>query len=505
MLALIIMDGWGYRAEEYGNAIAHAKTPFFDSFNGKIPKTLLNASGSAVGLIDGQMGNSEVGHLNIGAGRIVHQELPRISMAIEEGSFFKNEAFSDSMDNVLKNNSSLHLIGLLSDGGVHSHINHLFALMKMAKEKGVNNLFIHPLLDGRDTDPKIGDKFLKELEDEISKLGLGKIATIMGRYYGMDRDNRWDREEKAYNALVMGTGNKARSAAEAIQNSFKEGVTDEFVIPTVIEDESGNPTVTIKDNDSIIFFNFRADRMRQIVKSFYLSDFSFFERKVWPKVNLTTLTEYDHTLDIPVAFPPHQLKNTLGEVLSKKGIKQLRIAETEKYAHVTFFFNGGVEEPNDGEDRVLIPSPKVATYDLQPEMSADGVMNGVLNSVREGKHEVIIVNFANTDMVGHTGIFDAAVKAVETVDGCVGQIVKEIRDRGGDVLITADHGNAEDMMNRNGSPVTAHSINKVPFYCISGKDLQLKKEGRLADIAPTILQLLEIEKPEEMSGESLIL
>lgn len=505
MLALIIMDGWGYREERHGNAIAEANTPFFDKLNGHAPMALLNASGREVGLTDGQMGNSEVGHLNIGGGRIVHQELPRISIAIEDGTFFKNEALVSSMNNAIENNSSLHLIGLLSDGGVHSHIDHLFALIKMAKERGGKKLFVHPLLDGRDTDPKIGDRFLKELSEEISRVGLGQIATIMGRYYGMDRDNRWDRIEAAYNALVMGEGKKSDDAIKAMEQSFEAGITDEFVIPTVIEDKAGHPVATIKDNDSVIFFNFRADRVRQMVRAFSQPAFSGFKRKAVPKTHITCLTEYDQTFGLPVAFPANKLKNTLGEVLSQKGIRQLRIAETEKYAHVTFFFNGGVEKPNQGEDRILIPSPKVATYDLQPEMNAAQVMEGVLKVVKEEKYGVIIVNFANPDMVGHTGVYTAALKAVETIDRCVGNITEAILEKGGEVLITADHGNVEDMINGHGSPVTAHSTSRVPFYCVSGREVKLRKTGRLADIAPTILDLLNIDQPKEMTGQSLIL
>ncbi len=499
------MDGWGYRKETHGNAILHAKTPTFDRLDRKFPYTLIQASGLEVGLPEGQMGNSEVGHLNIGAGRVVYQELPRISNSIKDGSFFSNKALLNAIEHAKKNGSSLHFMGLLSDGGVHSHIEHIFALIEMAKRNGVQNLFIHPFLDGRDTPPKNALKYISELEAKLKELDIGKIASIMGRYYGMDRDKRWERTKRAYDAIVHGIGNFASNAEEALQKSYNYNITDEFVIPVVIMDEKNRPVGTIKYGDSVIFYNFRSDRARQIIRTLNEDDFKEFDRGgINLKLHITCLTEYDIRFGLPLAFPPNIPRNGLGELLSRKGIKQFRTAETEKYAHVTFFFNGGIEEPYSGEDRILIPSPKVATYDLQPEMSAREVTAEVLKAVESGNYPLIIVNFANPDMVGHTGVFKAAVCAVEVIDESVGKIVKAVQDKGGDTLITADHGNIEDMIDEKGEPITAHTTNPVPFYCISEKKVNLRDGGRLADIAPTILKLLNIEQPVEMTGKSLL-
>mgnify|MGYP001607276406 FL=1 len=469
------MDGWGYRKEKHGNAILHAKTPTFDRLDREFPYTLIQASGLEVGLPDGQMGNSEVGHLNIGAGRVVYQELPRISNSIKDGSFFSNRALLNAMEHTKKNNSSLHLMGLLSDGGVHSHIEHIFALIEMAKRNNVKNLFIHPFLDGRDTHPKSALKYISDLNTKLKELDIGKIASIMGRYYGMDRDKRWERTKRAYDALVHGIGDFASSAEEALQRSYKYNITDEFVIPVVIMDEKDKPAGTIKDGDSVIFYNFRSDRARQIIRALNENNFKEFERGDKNlKLHITCLTEYDIRFGLPLAFPPNIPRNGLGELLGRKGIKQFRTAETEKYAHVTFFFNGGIEEPYSGEDRILVSSPKVATYDLQPEMSAKGVTAEVLKAIESGNYPLIIVNFANPDMVGHTGVFDAAVKAVEVIDESVGRIIDTARKHGGEILITADHGNIEDMIDENGEPITAHTTNPVPFYCVTDKKVNLR-------------------------------
>ncbi len=505
-VVLIIMDGWGYRKEKLGNAILHAKTPTFDRLDREFPPTLLQASGLEVGLPEGQMGNSEVGHLNIGAGRVVYQELPRISNSIKDGSLFSNRVLLNAMEHAKRNGSSLHLMGLLSDGGVHSHIEHIFALIEMAKRNNVKNLFIHPFLDGRDTPPKSALKYIEGINTKLKELNIGKIASIMGRYYGMDRDKRWERTKKAYDALVHGMGNFAGSAEEALHKSYENQVTDEFMIPAVIVDSNDKPVGAIKNGDSVIFYNFRSDRARQIIRALNETDFKEFERGDRNlKLHITCLTEYDVRFGLPLAFPPNIPRNGLGELLGRKGIKQFRTAETEKYAHVTFFFNGGIEEPFIGEDRLLISSPKVATYDLQPEMSARGVTAEVLKAVESGNYPLIIVNFANPDMVGHTGVFDAAVKAVEVVDESVGRIIDVALKNGGDILITADHGNIEDMIDEKGEPITAHTTNPVPFYYVTDKKVNLRDGGRLADIAPTILKLLNIEQPIEMTGESLII
>lgn len=499
-IALIIMDGFGYNHKDYGNAIRAAKTPNIDRLLANYPHTLIGASGMDVGLPEGQMGNSEVGHTNIGAGRIVYQELTRITKSIKDGEFFSNEAFTAAVENCKKNDSALHLFGLLSNGGVHSHNSHLYGLLELAKKAGLTKVYVHCFMDGRDVPPTSGVDFVAELEEKLKEIGVGKIATVMGRYYAMDRDNRWERVGKAYDAMVYGEGNKADNAVDAIKASYAADVTDEFVVPTVI-DENGK----ISANDSVIFFNFRPDRAREITRTFVDPDFKGFERKngFFP-VNFVCMTQYDATMpNVEVAFKPQVLKNTLGEYVSDKGMTQLRIAETEKYAHVTFFFNGGVEKQYPGEDRILVKSPAVATYDLQPEMSAYEVTDKLVPAIKSGKYDMIILNYANCDMVGHTGVFEAAVKAVEAVDTCVGKVVDAIKEMGGVALITADHGNADKMVAEDGSPFTAHTTNPVPF-CVVNYDCELREGGRLADIAPTMLQIMGLEQPEEMDGTSLI-
>ncbi len=506
-LMLMILDGWGISQETEGNAVAQANTPYYDSLLDTYPHTLLGASGEDVGLPEGQMGNSEVGHLNIGAGRLVYQELTRISKSIREGDFFENETLLEAINNARDKDTSLHLIGLLSDGGVHSHITHLYALLDLAKRQGLKKVFVHALLDGRDVPPANAREYIDALENKFEELGIGAVATVMGRYYAMDRDKRWDRVERAYNAMAFGEGLKAALASGAVARSYEAGKTDEFVEPTVIIKESGEPLAAVKGGDSVIFYNFRPDRAREITRAFVDEDFSGFERKQgFPKVYYVCMTQYDKTINAPAAFKPQVLVNTLGEYLSKRGLIQLRIAETEKYAHVTFFFNGGVEPPNEGEERILIPSPKVATYDQKPDMSAYGVTEAVLKEIAAEKFDVIILNFANPDMVGHTGVMEAAVKAVETIDDCMTRIVEAVKGRQGTVLITADHGNAEQMIDhKTGQPHTAHTTNPVPFIYVDemSKDAVLHP-GRLEDIAPTMLKLLDLEIPAEMTGKSLI-
>ena len=496
---LIIMDGFGLRRETAGNAIAAANTPRLDQFFQEYAHTELSASGLDVGLPAGQMGNSEVGHTNIGAGRVVFQDLPRISKSIEDGDFFENPAYLDAMRACRENGSALHLMGLLSDGGVHSHIDHLFALMKMAKEQGLERVYIHAFLDGRDVSPTSGADYVTRTVEKCRELGVGKIATLMGRFYAMDRDKRWDRVQKAYDAIACGEGTFEADAAEAVQKSYDAGVTDEFVVPVVCVKNA-----QVRDNDSIIFFNFRPDRAREISRCFVDEDFTDIQRRTgFLSVDFVCTTEYDATLpNVTVAYPHQKLVNTFGEYISKLGLTQLRIAETEKYAHVTFFFNGGVEEVFPGEDRCLIPSPKVATYDLQPEMSAYQVTEEAVKRIESGAYDVVILNFANCDMVGHTGVYDAACKAVSTVDECVNRVVEATSKMGGVSLITADHGNAERMSDANGEPFTAHTTNLVPFYIV-GASVQLR-DGRLADIAPTMLDLMGLEKPSEMDGKTLI-
>ena len=498
-LILMILDGFGI-GTNYGNAIRDAKKPNLEHIFSTNPVALIAASGMDVGLPDGQMGNSEVGHTNIGAGRVVYQELTRITKSIKDGDFFENEALVNAMDNAAQDGKALHIMGLLSPGGVHSHITHMYGIVEMAQRKGVKNVYVHAFLDGRDVPPSSAKEYVAECEEKLKEIGVGKIATVMGRYYAMDRDTNWDRVEKAYAAMVYGEGNKADNAVSAVEKSYADGVTDEFVIPTVCEENA-----TIKSGDSVVFYNFRPDRAREITRTLVDPDFTGFERKngFFP-LTYVCMTQYDATMpNVQIAFKPESLVNTFGDYISSKGLTQLRIAETEKYAHVTFFFNGGVEKVSEGEDRCLIPSPKVATYDLQPEMSAYDVAKNAVERIESGKYDVIILNFANCDMVGHTGVFDAAVKAVEAVDDCVGKVVDAITRMDGIALITADHGNADRMLDDDGKPFTAHTTNLVPF-CVVNHPCELRDGGRLADIAPTMLKLLGLAQPEEMNGTSLI-
>ncbi len=503
--ALIIMDGYGVNERHEGNAIYAAKTPNMDKYLAECPNTIVHASGMDVGLPEGQMGNSEVGHTNIGAGRIVYQELTRITKSIEDGDFFENEALCAAIENCKKNDSALHIMGLLSDGGVHSHNKHLYGLLELAKKNGIEKVFVHCFLDGRDVPPSSGADYVEALVEKMRSIGTGKIASVMGRYYAMDRDNRWERVEKAYNAIVLGSGNRDTSAVNAVKKSYNDGVTDEFVVPTVITDEDGEALGRVSENDSVIFFNFRPDRAREITRTIVDKDFSGFERKFFGTF-FVCMTQYDASMpNVHVAFRPQTLVNTFGEYISKKGLRQLRIAETEKYAHVTFFFNGGVEAVYDGEDRALINSPKVATYDLQPEMSAYEVTDEVVKRIESGEYDVVVLNFANCDMVGHTGVFDAAVKAVETVDECLGRTIDAILKMGGVALVTADHGNADQMIDYDTKgPFTAHTTNVVPLVMLGAEEGLGLKPGRLADLAPTMLDLMGLEKPSEMTGESLL-
>lgn len=506
-IALIIMDGFGYNHKDYGNAIRAAKTPNIDRLLANYPHTLIGASGMDVGLPEGQMGNSEVGHTNIGAGRIVYQELTRITKSIKDGEFFSNEAFTAAVENCKKNDSALHLFGLLSNGGVHSHNSHLYGLLELAKKAGLTKVYVHCFMDGRDVPPTSGVDFVAELEEKLKEIGVGKIATVMGRYYAMDRDNRWDRVEKAYAALVYGEGNEAADAVEAIQASYDNDKTDEFVIPTVIK-KDGQPVGTVKANDSVIFFNFRPDRAREITRAMCDPEFTGFERRngVFP-LTYVCFTEYDETIPGKIiAFHKEEITNTFGEFLAANGLTQLRLAETEKYAHVTFFFNGGVEVPNKGEDRILVKSPAVATYDLQPEMSAPEVGEKLVEAIKSDKYDVIIINFANPDMVGHTGVQEAAIKAVETVDTCVGNAVAALKEVDGQMFICADHGNCEQLIDyETGEPYTAHTTNPVPFILVNyDPAYTLREGGCLADIAPTLIEMMGMEQPAEMTGKSLI-
>ena len=499
---LMILDGFGINEKEEGNAVKMANIPNIKRILKQYPNTILHTSGLDVGLPEGQMGNSEVGHTNIGAGRIVYQELTRITKSIEDGDFFSIPELVTAIENCKKNHSKLHIMGLLSDGGVHSHQRHLFALLELAKRKDFEDVYVHCFLDGRDTPPASAEGYIAELENKMAEKGVGKIATIMGRFYAMDRDKRWNRIEKAYDAMVKAEGEKAISAAVAIENSYQKEVFDEFVVPTVICNND-KPVAKIEENDSVIFFNFRPDRAREITRAIVDENFDGFEREYF-KTNFVTFTNYDETItNVSVAFKKDEIKNTFGEIISNRGLTQLRIAETEKYAHVTFFFNGGQEKQYPGEDRILIPSPKVETYDMKPEMSAFEVTENVLNAIHSRKYDSIILNFANPDMVGHTGNIEAVIKALEALDVCVDKIVKAIEEEHGVLLITADHGNCEQMIDyKTGEPHTAHTTNPVPLVLV-GKDVKLK-EGRLADLAPTMLDIMGIEKPEEMKGESLI-
>lgn len=497
---LCILDGWGISKDTKYNAVYSANTPNFDNLIQNMPSTLIHADGLSVGLPEGQMGNSEVGHLNIGAGRVVYQELTRINKSIDDGDFFENEEFLNAINHVKQNNSAMHIYGLVSPGGVHSSMKHLKALIKMMAQNGLKDVYIHAFLDGRDTPPKSADKYLAEIEEELAKYNLPKIASIIGRYWAMDRDKRWDRVERAYDCLTLAEGIKEENSSVAIQNSYKNDKTDEFVEPTVIQQRR------IDDNDAIIFFNYRPDRAREITRAFTDANFDGFNRKKTIKnLYYVCMTQYDETMDVPVAFRPQTLVNILGDVLDDNGVKQFRTAETEKYAHITFFFNGGVEKEGKLETRALVNSPKVATYDLKPEMSAYEVCDNVLKALDDDEYGFILVNFANPDMVGHTGVMEAAIKACEAVDECVGKIAKKALENNVDMIITADHGNAEWMFNeQTQAPQTAHTTNVVPFIVVSNDKYELNKDGALCDIAPTVLEMLNIQKPAEMTGQSMI-
>ena len=504
---LMILDGYGMRDTCEHNAVCEAKTPIMDQLMSQCPFVRGNASGLAVGLPDGQMGNSEVGHLNMGAGRIVYQELTRITKSIEDGDFFENPEFLAAADTCKKNDSALHLFGLVSDGGVHSHLTHLFGLLEFAKRQGLKKVYVHCLLEGRDTPPTSGKEFVAELEKKMQQLGIGEVASVMGRYYAMDRDKNWDRVQKAYDVLTKAEGEKAESACAGIQASYDKEVNDEFVVPFYVE-KDGKPVATIQDGDSVIFFNFRPDRAREITRAFCDEGFTGFAREKKLDLTFVCFTDYDETIGNKlIAFKKEEIKNTFGEFLAAHHMTQARIAETEKYAHVTFFFNGGVEEPNEGEDRILVPSPKeVPTYDLKPEMSAPIVCDKLVEAIESGKYDVIIINFANPDMVGHTGVESAAIKAIETVDACVGRAVEAIKAAGGVLFICADHGNAEVMVDEaTGEPWTAHTTNQVPFVLVGADPAyKLREGGRLCDIVPTLIELMGLEKPKEMTGESLL-
>jgi len=505
---LMILDGYGISEHQEGNAVFLAKTPVIDGLKEKYPFVKGYASGLDVGLPEGQMGNSEVGHLNIGAGRIVYQELTRISKSVEDGDFYENNALLEAVEYCKKNNSAIHFMGLLSDGGVHSHNNHLYALLRLAKKHELTKVFVHAFLDGRDTPPSSGLSYLMQLEEKIREIGVGQIATICGRYYAMDRDKRWERVEVAYRALTEGKGVLATDIDASMRSSYEKDITDEFVMPTVMIDEAGRPLGKISSNDSIIFFNFRPDRARELTRAYCDVDFDGFERGNFVEnLKYVCFTEYDSTIENKVvAFKPQKLYNTLGQYLSSLGKKQLRTAETEKYAHVTFFFNGGVEEPDEGETRQLISSPKVATYDLQPEMSAIVLTNGLIKAIESKEYDFIVVNYANPDMVGHTGILEATIQALETVDVCVGRVVNALIGAKAKMFICADHGNSEQLIDyETGEPFTAHTTNPVPFILVNGGDgISLRERGRLCDIAPTLLQLMELPIPKEMRGESLL-
>lgn len=504
---LLILDGYGLSEQTEHNAIALADTPVMDRLMEEYPFAKGNASGLAVGLPEGQMGSSEVGHLNMGAGRIVYQDLVRITKEIESGSFFENEALLKAMDNAKENGTSLHIFGLLSDGGVHSHNFHLYALLELAKRRGLNKVYVHCFTDGRDTPPESGKDYIRALQDEMDRIGCGRIATVAGRYYAMDRDNHWDRIEKAYRAITLGEGETADSAMEAVTQSYAKGETDEFILPTVVM-ENGAPTAVVGDGDSVVFYNFRSDRAKEMTRVFCCEAFDGFDRGPRKQVTYVCFTDYDATIpNKEVAFEKEEMVNTFGEWLAVNGLKQARIAETEKYAHVTSFFNGGREAPNEGEDRFLIPSPQVATYDLQPEMSAQAVCDTLIDKIRSGEYDVIVANFANSDMVGHTGVEKAAVEAVECLDECIGRVVETIREVDGQLFICADHGNAEVMVNEEtGEPWTAHTSNPVPFILVNYDPAYCLREGGcLADIAPTLIEMMGMEKPAEMTGKSLLI
>ena len=503
--ALIILDGFAFRDEVKGNAVAQAKKPNFDRYWNNYPHATLRADGEFVGLPEGQMGNSEVGHLNIGAGRVVYQSLTRVNVAIREGEFEKNETFTSAMDHVKKHGTDLHLFGLLSDGGVHSHINHMFALLELAAKEGVKNVYIHGFLDGRDVGPKTAETYIKQTEEKIKEFGVGQFATISGRYYSMDRDKRWERVEKSYRAMVYGEGPTYSTPEECVEDNYKNGIFDEFVLPSVMLNEDGKPVATIKDNDAVIFYNFRPDRAIQISNVFTNEDFRGFDRgeKAPKNLHFVCFTHFSETVKGYVAFKPVNLDNTLGEVLSQNNLKQLRIAETEKYPHVTFFMSGGREDEFPGEERILIASPKVATYDLKPEMSAYEVTDALLKEIAADKFDAIILNFANPDMVGHSGMLEPTIKAIEAVDECLGKVVDAIIAKGGHAIITADHGNSDEVVTLEGKPMTAHTTNPVPVI-VTKEGLTLREDGKLADLAPTMLDLLNLDKPAEMTGSTLI-
>lgn len=504
-VALIILDGFALRSERMGNAVAQANKPNFDKYWNSYPHATLVASGEAVGLPEGQMGNSEVGHLNIGAGRIVYQSLTRVNVSIREGEFYKNETFVNAIKHVKEKGKNLHLFGLLSDGGVHSHIEHMFALLRLAKEEGVENVYIHGILDGRDVGQKTAEKYIKATQEKIAEYGVGEIATISGRYYSMDRDKRWDRVEKSYRAMVYGDGPAYSDPLQVVEDNYNNGIFDEFVLPSVITKENGEPVATIKDEDAVIFYNFRPDRAIQISNTFTNEDFRSFDRGEKHPKNLyfVCLTHFSETVNGYVAFKPTNLDNTLGEVLSQNGLTQLRIAETEKYPHVTFFMSGGREAEFPGEKRILINSPKVATYDLQPEMSAYEVTDALLKEIEADNFDAIILNFANPDMVGHSGMLEPTIKAIETVDECLGKIITLIEQKGGKAIITADHGNSDEVVTLDGTPMTAHTTNPVPVI-VTDKNAELRTDGILGDLAPTMLDLLGLDKPAEMTGTSII-
>ncbi len=508
---LIIRDGWGYNpnpAEDPYNAIKQAHTPVDDMLMSEYPNCLIHTSGEDVGLPAGTMGNSEVGHQNLGAGRIVDQESVRISKTIRDGSFFENQEFINLINYIREHNNKLHLLGLCSDIGVHSFLEHLYGLLELAKRNNLTKVYLHAFTDGRDSPPDSGKGYLQQIEDKMAQIGVGKIATVMGRFYAMDRDSRWERVQRAYDCMTLGKGNKAKSAAEAIEQSYQKKVTDEFVEPVCILDENDQPRAKIENGDGVVFFNFRGDRPREITRAFVDDAFTGFVRTVRPKIYYLCMTEYDATIPAPVAFTrPPKMKNIASAYFSELGLKQFRCAETEKYAHVTFFFNDYAEKPFGGEDRQIVPSPKVRTYDLKPEMSAYEVCDVVLTRLDTGKYDVVVVNFANPDMVGHTGILEAAVKAAETVDQCVGKILDKVKQLGGAAIITADHGNFEKMRDENGGPHTAHTIGDVPLIVFDelNKHRKLRGGGRLADVMPTLLEMMELPQPEEMTGKSLFI